>query len=162
MRERQVRAIQAFESAANKLSRVQSRSSPLMETLAGVAVALVVVYGGYRVIYHGEQPGNFFAFITALLLATEPAKRVARLHVDINSSLIGVDMLYQFLDEKTPESRAGRHSGAEDFGGAGRVRQCRFRLSPRRIGAQQAEPRGRSRARPRLWSAARAAARPPP
>ena len=104
MRERQVRGIQAFESAANKLVRVQSRSSPLMETLAGIAVALVVVYGGYRVIYHGERPGNFFAFLTALLLATEPAKRVARLHVDINTSLIGVDMLYQFLDEKTPEA----------------------------------------------------------
>ena len=104
MRERQVRAIHSFEAAANKLSRVQSRSSPLMETLAGVAIAMVVVYGGYRVIYAGAQPGNFFAFITALLLATEPAKRVARLHVDINSSLLGVGMLYEFLDEKTPEA----------------------------------------------------------
>jgi ATP-binding cassette, subfamily B, bacterial MsbA len=104
MRDRQIRAIRTFESAANKLSRVQSRSSPLMETLAGVAVALVVVYGGYRVIYSGAQPGNFFAFITAMLLATEPAKRVARLHIDINSSLLGVGMLFDFLDEKTPES----------------------------------------------------------
>ena len=104
MRERQVSAIRSFETAANRLSRVQSRSSPLMETLAGVAVALVVVYGGYRVIYHGEQPGNFFAFLTAMLLATEPAKRVARLHVDISSSLIGVDFLYKFLDEETPEA----------------------------------------------------------
>ena len=104
MRERQVRAIGSFELAANKLARVQSRSSPLMETLAGVTVALVIVYGGYGVIYHGQQPGSFFAFITALLLATEPAKRVARLHVDISTSLIGVDMLYEFLDQNTPES----------------------------------------------------------
>jgi ATP-binding cassette subfamily B protein len=104
MRERQIRAIQSFESAANKLSRVQARSSPLMETLAGLAVAMVVVYGGYRVIYSGAQPGNFFAFITALLLATEPAKRVARLHVDINSALLGVGMLFEFLDEPTPET----------------------------------------------------------
>jgi ATP-binding cassette, subfamily B, bacterial MsbA len=104
MRDRQLRAIQSFETAANKLSRVQSRSSPLMETLAGVAIAMVVVYGGYRVIHAGAQPGNFFAFITALLLATEPAKRVARLHVDISSSLLGVGMLYEFLDEPTPES----------------------------------------------------------
>ncbi len=104
MRERQLKAIQTFEGAANKLSRVQSRSSPLLETLAGVAVAMVVVYGGYRVIYNGAQPGNFFAFITALLLATEPAKRVARLHVDMSSSLLGVGMLYEFLDEKTPEA----------------------------------------------------------
>ncbi len=107
------------------MSQVQARSSPLMETLAGVAVALVVVYGGYRVIYHGQQPGNFFAFITAMLLATEPAKRLARLHVEISSSLLGVDLLYRFLDENTPESRAGRHPGAEDYGGPGRVRKYR-------------------------------------
>jgi len=104
MRERQIKAIASFETAANKLSRVQSRSSPLMETLAGLAIAAVVVYGGYRVIYWGAAPGNFFAFITALLLATEPAKRVARLHVDINSSLLGVEMLYEFLDQPTPET----------------------------------------------------------
>jgi ATP-binding cassette subfamily B protein len=107
MRERQIRAIQSFEGAANKLSRVQSRSSPLMETLAGMAIAMVVVYGGYRVIFHGSQPGNFFAFLTALLLATEPAKRVARLHVDLTGSLFGVSMLYDFLDQPTPESESG-------------------------------------------------------
>jgi ATP-binding cassette subfamily B protein len=103
MRERQVKAIRQFESAANKLSRIQSRSSPLMESLAGFAIAMVVVYGGYRVIFHGQQPGNFFAFLTALLLATEPAKRVARLHVDLTSSLLGVSMLYEFLDQPEPE-----------------------------------------------------------
>jgi ATP-binding cassette subfamily B protein len=103
MRERQIKAIQQFEGAANKLSRVQSRSSPMMETLAGFAIAMVVVYGGYRVIFHGQQPGNFFAFLTALLLATEPAKRVARLHVDLTSSLLGVSMLYDFLDQPSTE-----------------------------------------------------------
>ena len=39
MRERQVRGIQAFESAANKIARVSDRSSPLMEMLGGFAVA---------------------------------------------------------------------------------------------------------------------------
>ncbi|PPQ27264.1 ABC transporter ATP-binding protein [Rhodoblastus sphagnicola] len=103
MRTRQHEAIRSFESAANKLARVQSRSSPLMETFAGVAIAAVVVYGGYRVIYNGAEPGAFFAFITALLLATEPLKRVARLQVDLAGSLLGVQMLYEFLDRNEPE-----------------------------------------------------------
>ena len=107
MRQRQQSAILSFEKAANKLSRIQSRSSPMMESLAGFAVAMVVVYGGYRVINSGQQPGNFFAFITALLLATEPAKRVGRLHIDLNSSLLGVGMLYEFLDEPSPELEKG-------------------------------------------------------
>jgi len=103
MRERQLQWIHTFEGAANKLARVQSRSSPLMETFAGLAIAAVVVYGGYRVIYNGAEPGNFFAFITALLLATEPAKRIARLQVDLAGALMGVQMLYEFLDLKEPE-----------------------------------------------------------
>jgi ATP-binding cassette subfamily B protein len=104
MFERQRAAIASFERAANKLSIVGARSSPLSETLAGLAVAIVVVYGGLRVVESGQPPGNFFAFIAAMLLAFEPAKRVARLHIDLTSSLIGVEMLYQFLDEPAQES----------------------------------------------------------
>ncbi len=107
MRERQAAAIAGFERAANKLSRVGARSSPLAETLAGVAIAIVVVYGGLRVIEFGQPAGNFFTFITALMLAFEPAKRLARLHIDLASSLIGVELLYQFLDEPSQEFERG-------------------------------------------------------
>jgi len=107
MRERQRAAIASFERAANKLSMVGARSSPLTETLGGIAIAIVVVYGGLRVIESSQPPGNFFAFITALMLAFEPAKRVARMHIDLTSSLFGVEMLYQFLDEPTKEDERG-------------------------------------------------------
>jgi subfamily B ATP-binding cassette protein MsbA len=103
MRARQRESIASFERAANKLSMVGARSSPLTETLAGVAIAIVVVYAGLRVIVSGQQPGNFFAFIAALMLAFEPAKRVARLHIDLTSSLLGVELFYKFLDEPTQE-----------------------------------------------------------
>jgi ATP-binding cassette subfamily B protein len=107
MRARQGEAIASFERAANKLSTVGARSSPLTETLGGVAIAMVVVYGGLKVIESGQQPGSFFAFITALMLAFEPAKRVARMQIDLTSSLLGVEMLYAFLDEPTQETERG-------------------------------------------------------
>jgi subfamily B ATP-binding cassette protein MsbA len=107
MGERQGAAIASFERAANKLSMVGARSSPLTESLGGVAIAIIVVYGGLRVIEAGQQPGNFFAFITALMLAFEPAKRVARMHIDLTASLLGVEMLYKFLDEPTEEKERG-------------------------------------------------------
>jgi len=107
MRARQGAAIASFERAANKLSTVGARSSPLTEALAGVAIAIVVVYGGLKVIGTGEQPGSFFSFITALMLAFEPAKRVARTQIDLMQSLLGVEMLYTFLDEPTQESERG-------------------------------------------------------
>jgi ATP-binding cassette subfamily B protein len=100
---RQGTAIMAFEDAANKLAAVSARSSPLMEALGGLAIALVVLYGGWSVIANDRAPGSFFSFITAVLLAYEPAKRLARLQVDLNGALVGVSMLYQFLDEKEVE-----------------------------------------------------------
>jgi ATP-binding cassette subfamily B protein len=106
MLERQVAAIDSFRRAADKLSTVGARSSPLAETLGGLTVAVVVVYGGLRVIHSGEAPGNFFSFITALMLAFEPAKRLARLHIDLTSSLIGVGILYDFLDQPSDEAEA--------------------------------------------------------
>ena len=104
---RQAAAIESFRKAANKLSTVGARSSPFAETLGGLTIAVVVIYGGYRVIASGQQPGNFFAFITALMLAFEPAKRLARLHIDLTSSLFGVEILYRFLDQPSEEAETG-------------------------------------------------------
>jgi ATP-binding cassette, subfamily B, bacterial MsbA len=98
MRDRQVSAIEGFEGAANKLARVSSRTSPIMESLGGFAIAVVVLYSGYTVIIRGNPPGSLFSFITSVIMLYEPLKRVARLHVDLSSSLFGVGMLYDFLD----------------------------------------------------------------
>ena len=99
---RMEQAIAEVEKASNKLASVGARSAPLMETLGGFAVAGVIFYGGTRVISAGQTPGAFFSFITALLLAYEPAKRLARVHIDLGASLVGVKLLYDFLD--TPAS----------------------------------------------------------
>jgi ATP-binding cassette, subfamily B, bacterial MsbA len=103
MRAKQFAAIEQFRKATNKVARVSATSSPLMEAMGGLAIALVVMYGGWHVISRGNTPGTFFSFITALLMAYDPAKRVARLHVDLNSALLGVKMLYEFLDETDEE-----------------------------------------------------------
>ena len=99
MRVRQEKAITGFQAAANKLARVSSRTSPIMESLGGFAIAAVVLYSGYTVIIRGNPPGSLFSFITSVIMLYEPMKRVARLHVDLSSSLFGVGILYSFLDE---------------------------------------------------------------
>ena len=50
----------------------------------------LMVYAGYRVIDTDASPGEFFSFMTAFLLAYEPAKRLARLNLDLNAALVGV------------------------------------------------------------------------
>src|SRR5450755_2594850 len=103
MRERFDRNVAAVEHEANKMARVSNRASPLMETLGGCAIALAITYGGYRVIETGATPGQFFSFIAAFLLAYEPAKRLARLNIELNSNLVGVRVLFEVIDSPPSE-----------------------------------------------------------
>jgi len=91
-------SVDAVERESVKMARVANRASPLMETLGGIAIALALIYGGYRVIIGGETPGAFFAFIAAFLLAYEPAKRLARLNIDLSANLVGVRVLFEIID----------------------------------------------------------------
>jgi subfamily B ATP-binding cassette protein MsbA len=95
--------IAVVERNANKMARVSNRSNPLMETLGGFAVAGCLLYGGYSVVALGATPGQFFSFMTAFLLATEPAKRLARLNIDLNSQLVGARMLLEVVDSPASE-----------------------------------------------------------
>ncbi len=103
MRERIDASITAVENNANKMARVSNRASPLMETLGGLAVAGGLMYGGYSVVALGATPGQFFSFLTAFLLAYEPAKRLARLNLELNSSLIGARKLLEIVDSPATE-----------------------------------------------------------
>jgi ATP-binding cassette, subfamily B, bacterial MsbA len=103
MRDRIDASIASVERNANKMARVSNRSSPLMETLGGFAIAGSLMYGGYRVVAMGATPGQFFSFLTAFLLAYEPAKRLARLNIELNSSLIGARMLLEIVDSPASE-----------------------------------------------------------
>ena len=83
-----------------KTARIRSMASPIMETLGGVAVALVIYYGGYRVIEESMNPGAFFSFITALLLAYEPMKRLANLNASLQEGMASAQRLFDLLDTK--------------------------------------------------------------
>ena len=83
-----------------KTARIRSMASPIMETLGGVAVALVIFYGGFRVIEQSMNPGAFFSFITALLLAYEPMKRLANLNASLQEGLASAQRLFGLLDTK--------------------------------------------------------------
>jgi ABC-type multidrug transport system fused ATPase/permease subunit len=103
MRDRIDVSISAVERNANKMAAVSNRSSPLMETLGGFAIAGGLMYGGYRVVAMGATPGEFFSFLTAFLLAYEPAKRLARLNIELNSNLIGARKLLEIVDSPATE-----------------------------------------------------------
>ena len=105
MRARMAGAVGEVEKAANRMAVGIALSSPVSETLGGVAVAIIILYGGWKVAVAHSDPGSFFAFMGALLSAYEPAKRLGRLNLDLQNSLVGARLVYDLLDEPLPDAQ---------------------------------------------------------
>jgi subfamily B ATP-binding cassette protein MsbA len=96
--------IERIFKLVDRAARTRSAASPLMETLGGVAVAIVIVYGGYQVIGGSRSTGALFSFITALLLAYQPVKSLAGLNVNLQEGLAAAQRVFATLDVE-PEIR---------------------------------------------------------
>ncbi|MCK5931307.1 MAG: ABC transporter ATP-binding protein [Fulvimarina manganoxydans] len=98
LRERIETLIQTAETRSNRIASITERTTPVTEMVAGLAIAGVIAYSGYRAIVYGYSPGAMFAFITALLLAYDPARRLARLQVQLERAMVNAAMIYEILD----------------------------------------------------------------
>jgi ATP-binding cassette subfamily B protein len=103
MRRRFDTSVSAVQHESDKWARVANRASPIMETLGGLAICLAIIYSGYLIINKGAAPGAFISFLAAFLLAYEPAKRLARLNLELNNHLVGVRMLFEVMDSPATE-----------------------------------------------------------
>jgi subfamily B ATP-binding cassette protein MsbA len=92
------RLIGRIVALINRATRTRSAASPLMETLGGVAVAIVILYGGHQVIDGSRTPGAFFSFVTALLLAYQPMKSLAGLNANLQEGLAAAQRVFSVLD----------------------------------------------------------------
>ena len=102
----------------DRATRTRSRASPMMETLGGAAIAIVILYGGHQVIVGTRTPGAFFSFITALLLAYQPVKSLANLNASLQEGLAAAQRIFQVLDVEptirdTPAARPLCVAGGE-------------------------------------------------
>ena len=90
--------ITAAEHRQNRIARLSERNGPLIETVAGFAIASLFAYAAYRSIYDNVSPGVFFSFATSLLLAYDPARRLAKLQVQLERAVVNARMIYELLD----------------------------------------------------------------
>jgi ATP-binding cassette, subfamily B, bacterial MsbA len=83
-----------------KGAQVRSAAHPIMEMLGGVAIIVVILYGGTQVMEGVHTTGAFISFITALLLAYEPAKRLVHLNATLQEGLAAAISLFRLLEVK--------------------------------------------------------------
>lgn len=108
-----------FASENEALTRTMVRaekygalSGPTNEILASLAIAAVILYGGYSVLSGVRTQGDFIAFITAMFLLYEPLKKLGRVNTTIQAGIAGAERIFEILD--TPPTIADR-PGAEDL-----------------------------------------------
>ena len=108
MRARMGLAIREVEKSSNRVQAGLAISSPVADTLAGLAIGAVIFYGSWRVTQTQSDAGSFFSFVAAMLMAYDPAKRLARLRLEIQNGLTSARMMYDVLDAPAlEEPRAG-------------------------------------------------------
>ncbi|MCR4281723.1 MAG: ABC transporter ATP-binding protein/permease [Bauldia sp.] len=111
MKSRMARSIDEVRQRADKIVRISARSSPLMEVIGGFAIAMIVLWAGYQVIYFDVKPGALMSFIAAIALAYEPAKRLAQMQIQLEAGLVGIRLMYELLD--TPPTMSANADGPD-------------------------------------------------
>ena len=95
---RAAKIINEVSRLRQKAMRVSSATNPILETLSGVAIVIVILYGGHEVVSGSRTTGSFFSFITALLMAYEPLKRLANLHNTLSSGFEAAERVFETID----------------------------------------------------------------
>ncbi|MEM9060560.1 MAG: ABC transporter transmembrane domain-containing protein [Pseudomonadota bacterium] len=118
-------------SLADQSVRYATLTVPLMDILGGLAVGSVIAFAGWRITSGSTDPGAFFSFITALLLAYEPARRLARLKVQLDAQMVNVELMYTFLDTPATETGSDLRTDIDLGEGAVKLHDVRFAYGER-------------------------------
>lgn len=81
-------------------TRYRSISHPLIEILGGVAMAMIIWFGGLQVLKGNSTPGTFMSFLTALIMLYEPIKGVSKINSTIQQGMASATRIFSLLDEK--------------------------------------------------------------
>mgnify|MGYP000477350089 FL=1 len=83
-----------------KIQTVYVRMSPVMETLTGIMIAILIFYSG-KLISKGElEINNFFSFLAAMMLAYQPVRALSTLTMNINQGLSAASRILPIIDQK--------------------------------------------------------------
>jgi subfamily B ATP-binding cassette protein MsbA len=95
-------------------AKINELTSPLMEFIGGIGMAVAIFYGGYRVLNGNLTPGTFTGVLAAILSLYRPVKRISKLNNAVQQGLAATDRIFDIL-ERTPENRECRSLRELDF-----------------------------------------------
>tara|TARA_B110000238_G_C16131303_1_gene441573 strand:- start:1382 stop:3145 length:1764 start_codon:yes stop_codon:yes gene_type:complete len=99
--ERADKFINDVKEKNKKIATVYVRSSPIMETLTGIMIAILIFYSGKLVLKNEIEVNNFFSFLAAMMLAYQPVRSLATMNITINQGLSAATRILPVIDEKS-------------------------------------------------------------
>ncbi len=92
--------LEQVKKTAKKIGTIFVRVSPIMETLTGIMIALLIFYSGKLIIKGEIDINNFFSFLAAMMLAYQPVRSLATLNMGIQAGLSAARRILPVIDEK--------------------------------------------------------------
>ena len=103
-------SVDALEDRIFGISKVTAATHPIMEFLGGLVLGVFVIYAAWQTITYGKTPGEFTAFITAFLLAYQPASKISKRWVELQKSLTQSFFMFRLIDTKPKSVSCGNKS----------------------------------------------------
>ena len=93
-------ALEQLKNKGKKLAIIYARSSPIMEFLTGIMIAILIYYSGNLIMSGEIAINNFFSFLAAMMLAYQPVRSLATLNLAINQGLASSKRILPVIDQK--------------------------------------------------------------
>ena len=95
-----------------KIQTVFVRMSPIMETLTGIMIAILIFYSGILISKGELDINNFFSFLAAMMLAYQPVRSLSTLNMVLNQGLSAASRIIPIIDQK---NKINNSSDAKDI-----------------------------------------------
>ncbi len=95
------RSHKSLDDLKKKMIKTQvvfMRNTPIMETLTGIMIAVLLIYSGTLINNNELEINNFFSFLAAMMLAYQPVRALAGLNISINQGLTAAKRVLPIVD----------------------------------------------------------------
>lgn len=88
----------AYRTANARTSLLSAVYFPGVEMLGAVALAVVLLYGGFRVVNGAMSVGELVAFVGLINMFFQPVQQLSQLYGDLQSTLVSLDKVFSVID----------------------------------------------------------------
>tara|TARA_Y100000590_G_scaffold435294_1_gene554559 strand:- start:2483 stop:3760 length:1278 start_codon:yes stop_codon:yes gene_type:complete len=100
-RNRSSKDIENLKEKAIKMTEIFTRNTPIMETLTGIMIGILIFYSGILIQNNELEVNNFFSFLAAMMLAYQPVRSLAGLNIAINQGISAARRVLPVIDRKS-------------------------------------------------------------